>query len=448
MTRRPRADDRPRRAMTQLGGRTRTEGPAALAAPLAEAWARAAEEDLDALTHGFHSWPARMPWPIARTLLEAWRPASVLDPFCGGGTVVVEARVAGAEAVGADLNPLASRLTAVKAEPRDAAAGARLRRLAREVADASAARVRGRVPIEVQLPRSELRWYAPHVVKELGGLLGELRAAATGSDRLALEMVFSALLVKVSRQRADTAERAVERRIRKGLVTELFLRKAVELVERQGRLAEVVKGPAPTLLEADVRALPRRLEGRQVDLILTSPPYGGTHDYVRHHARRLAWLGLDPSGLARGEIGARRRASGRDAAARWDREVEAMLRALRRLLHPEGRAVLVLGDAQVGDRRVGARAQLAALAPAAGLAVVASASQERPDHLGGAARGEHAIVLEATAGRVTPPASRGSPGRAAPRGAPARRRRSRGGAPRRSGTRAGRAGPRGSEPSR
>ena len=45
----------------------------------------------------------------ARTLLRLVpQAASVLDPFCGSATVLVEAKVAGKSAYGCDLSPLAA----------------------------------------------------------------------------------------------------------------------------------------------------------------------------------------------------------------------------------------------------------------------------------------------------------------------------------------------------
>lgn len=389
--------ERDRRALSQIGGRVRTRGDEALAAMLKGAWERAGREDPDTLTHGFHSWPARMHWALARSVFQGTGARSVLDPFCGGGTVLVEARVAGARAVGVDLSPLAVRLCDVKCDARPPGPRERFLEAAEQVAAASEARVRGRVPIHVDLPARELRWYAPHVLKELGGLLEELRAVEPFADRRALAMVLSSIVVKVSRQRADTAERTAEKRIRKGLATELFSRKARELAERWAALHGAAKGPPPKLFEGDARRSPRMLKRRRVELILTSPPYGGTYDYAAHHARRIAWLGLDDRALRRHEIGARRKLSRREGAARWEREVSGMLAAMRAVLRDDGLAVLVMGDAELGGRRVAAPAQLARLAPRHGLALAATASQPRRDFRGGRPREEHLIALRPAA---------------------------------------------------
>ena len=217
-------------------------------------------------------------------------------------------------------------------------------------------------------------------------------------------MVFSAIVVKFSQQRAETAERPTDKRIRKGLPTEFFMRKGNELADRWALLADALPehSHAPRLVLSDARVLPHTLAGEfRCDLILTSPPYGGTYDYLHHHARRHAWLGIQSKALREGEIGARRHLSpdeplrGEQPRARWDRELSAALVALRELMRPEATMVLLIGDAEIGRERVPADQQLERLAGPAELEVVAVASQSRPDWRGGLPRREHLVALRA-----------------------------------------------------
>lgn len=403
----------PRRALSNVGGPIAARGDPAFRFPLGAAMA-AQDEDGgdgqgqgagDSLTHGFHSYPARMHPAIARVILREFYvgPGSeVLDPFCGSGTVAVEAMVAGWASLGSDLDPLALRLARVKTERRGPKQRERFLGRLRKVAAASERRVRERQKVRAQLSAEEVAWYEVHVLKELAGLLEEIRAVKDGHDRKALEMVFSAIVVKFSRQRSETARRREDKRIRKGLVTEFFVRKGEELVERWAALEAALPKPwhEPRFVLSDARRLPHTLSGEyRCDLVLCSPPYGGTYDYLHHHARRHAWLGLNPKQLREREIGARRNLSSespnspKQARARWDSELGETLKSLRTLLRPEGVAVLLVGDAELGDARVAADEQIEALAGDAELEFLAAASQPRPDWRGGAPRAEHLIAL-------------------------------------------------------
>jgi DNA modification methylase len=395
-----------RRALSHVGGPVEARGDVAFRFPLGEAM-RAQDEPIEpALTHGFHAYPARMHPNLARVLLRELfvGPGSeVLDPFCGSGTVAVEALVGGWKALGSDLDPLALRVARVKTQRRGDKSRERFLGRVRAVAAASSLRVRERVDVRASLSPAERSWYDVHVLKELAGLLEEIRAVSDERDRGAMEMVFSAIVVKFSRQRADTAARETQKRVRKGLVTEFFVRKAEELASAWAELAaELARRSdphhAPRFLLSDARTLPETLAGEyRCDLVLTSPPYGGTYDYVHHHARRHAWLGINAKQLREGEIGARRHLSRArspgEARARWDTQVASVLQAIAALLRPEGLAVLLVGDAEVAGDRVSADEQLERLAPAAELSFVAAASQPRPDWRRGPDRREHLVAL-------------------------------------------------------
>jgi hypothetical protein len=67
--------------------------------------------------HEFYRYPARFSPSFARAVITAFsdRGQLVVDPFVGGGTTVVEARLAGRVAIGSDLNALAAFVSRAKA---------------------------------------------------------------------------------------------------------------------------------------------------------------------------------------------------------------------------------------------------------------------------------------------------------------------------------------------
>ena len=76
-------------------------------------------EPVCGLTHAFYRYPARFSPAFARAAILAFsQPGeTVLDPFMGGGTTLVEASALGRRGVGTDINPLATFVTTVKTTP-------------------------------------------------------------------------------------------------------------------------------------------------------------------------------------------------------------------------------------------------------------------------------------------------------------------------------------------
>jgi tRNA G10 N-methylase Trm11 len=407
-----------RRSLTHVGGAVETAGDRDVAARLAAALdvAPAPEpkgtvsesDDPDrSHVHGFHTYPARMHPVTAAHLVRvvSGDSATLLDPFCGSGTVLVEAMIAGRRAVGTDLNPLAVRLARLKTSMLDDAACAATLAAAREIAKLADERRTRRAGATRRYPPEDVALFEPHVLLELDSI----RAGITGRQEAgvgeALGLVLSAIFVKVSRRASDTSGAAASRRIAAGYPARLFVRKAEELVRRIAVLRGLLPpGAMAACVELDDATRLRTLKASTVDAIVTSPPYPGTYDYVAQHALRLRWLGIDSAAFAAGEIGSRRRYATLDArGARdaWSREFGASLRAMARVCRKGARAALIMADSGTRGEALRADAILAQEARAAGFELIARASQTRPHFHGETARAfqsvpraEHALVIE------------------------------------------------------
>lgn len=399
MLRRPHA----KRALVNVGGPVETEGDAALCERLRVALEiRPGERDAT-LTHPFHAYPARLHPAVARSLLSALDlpPGSVvLDPFCGSGTVLVEAMAAGFSAKGRDLSPFATELARLKT--RLTAATDRRRMVA--AADSVAMRAEQGVRLRRQLrvPRGEQRWFHPHTLAELSCLRAELRTT-TGFTLDALRMLFSSVLVKFSMQASDSDARRVWKDVPPRAATQAFAHKARELDRCLAAFAEAVtEGVRVDIVTDDATVLATVAEA-SVDAIVTSPPYANTYDYASQHARRYAWLDLDDRAMREHELGAARTFADDPEIGvfRFKREMSAVTRAFGRVLKPGGRAAIVMADGAAGEAPILADVVLAEAARAGGLRVLARASQSRTvfDETSARAFGnrpkrEHVVVLE------------------------------------------------------
>ena len=418
-----------RRALTHVGGDVETGGDRAAAARLVRALDvagaderagvgldAAARDRLEGTTHddpgrahvhGFHAYPARMhPQTAARLLGDLVPPkGTVLDPFAGSGTVLVEARLLGRSAIGTDLNPLAVALAKLKSTPPPRSDMDALLAAAQTVREHADGRRKARAGATRRYGPDDTALFAPHGLLELDGVRDGVLSVEAPRVREALLLVLSAILIKVSQRTSDTSEHASPRRIAAGYTAKLFLKKTEELVERLDAYARMLPrgAPAPRVALDDATRLASVGEA-SVDAIVTSPPYAATYDYLSHHAARLRWLGLDTRPLARGELGARRHyrtLSARDAERAWVSELTSFLKAAARVARRRAPLVMLIADSAVGDHALRADDLVLRAADAASFVPVARATQRRPHFHGPTAdafarkpRGEHALLLE------------------------------------------------------
>jgi hypothetical protein len=407
-----------------VGGAIETEGDRADAERLSHALAvPSATDDEDSArshVHGFHTYPARMHPVTASRLVNAFVPTGgrVFDPFCGSGTVLVEALIAGRAAVGTDLNPLAVRLASCKTRVRSSAEFAQLIDLAADCATQADARRAAKAGASRRFPRADVELFEPHVLLELDSLRVGIEALRDDPTRADLELVLSAVLVKLSRKPGDTSKRIATRRTAAGFTARLFMDKTRELVERFTAFNRLLPKPPPAVvvIQDDATKLERLppagrnenvagsvLISDQISAIVTSPPYAATYDYLAHHELRLRWLGLDATPLTRGEIGSRAtyaRLKPKEAHAAWTKELERFFRAAARVLPSGAPLVVLMADSAVGDAALRADEIVAEAGRASGFTPSARASQPRPHFHGPTAkafrqrsRHEHALLL-------------------------------------------------------
>jgi hypothetical protein len=70
-------------------------------------------------THRYYNYPARFSPLFVRSIIETFtKPGdTIVDPFMGGGTTIIESIASGRRAIGTDINPLSSFITKVKTTP-------------------------------------------------------------------------------------------------------------------------------------------------------------------------------------------------------------------------------------------------------------------------------------------------------------------------------------------
>jgi len=398
---------RQRRAFSTLGGPVDVGGDPDAARILRDLFA--VDPALArALTHGFHSYAGRMHPTIARGAVAAFsQPGdTVVDPFCGSGTVLVEAMSAGRAAIGVDASPLGTAIARVRTTLLGPAERERLTTTAVELAEEAGERARKRRRPEVPAwARGEIAHFHAHVLFELLGLRELVFATPEDGVGRALRLCLSSILVKFMKAGPEAPRDGLTKRIARGVPSRMLADRAAELCQGLAAIERRMPAgtPAPVVHEGDARALP--LPAGRAALVLSSPPYAGTYDYATQHETRFAWLGLSPRVFRRVQLGARTSAIGKVGVDSWRVAEERFIAEIARVLRPGGQALLVVGDGVVGGQSENAPDGIAEAGAAVGLEPVARASQARPirdkrlaEIFAGFPRREHLLLLRKRGG--------------------------------------------------
>lgn len=243
------------------------------------------------LTHGLHRFAAKYIPQIPAWVMEEFadRNSVVLDPFCGSGTTLVEGLHRCQKTIGIDCDPLA-RLIA-KAKTADVQSekivelGQQLRRTWRGPAQ------------RLEVPMPELvnfgHWFSEAAWGHLQSLLEAImKLECDKAEREFLLCVFSSIIRWVSNADNQTQKTYVSGTLKKyppeapTTFWKAFERALIGLRELERYRLSTAEA---TVIEGDAANI--ELPKSSVDLIVTSPPYLDSVDYMYNFMLEYFWLG-------------------------------------------------------------------------------------------------------------------------------------------------------------
>jgi len=255
---------------------------------------------LDANDRAFHDWyrfVLSFPAHIVRDYLvnhfQLKPGAKVLDPFCGTGTTLVEARLLGYEAFGVEANPMAHFASTLKATA--SARPSALQKWAEQVgADASQRIARARTLRTLRPEADDLL---------LADCIGPVPLHKTLVLREAIEKATPESLrpyglLALAKTAVETAsnlhfgpEVGVRGRKLDAPVVEAWLRNVNQMAGHLRLTKSNTLLPA-TVLRADAREIASLIPAATIDAVFTSPPYPNEKDYTRTTRLESVLLGF------------------------------------------------------------------------------------------------------------------------------------------------------------
>lgn len=253
--------------------------------------------------HGIHEYRGKFFPQLVKSLINisGVRQGTILDPMCGSGTTLVEARSSGNHAIGFDMNPLSVFISQTKCSVMD---------LRPTSIVWAYDQLKERVANAAVLPEGQTRlaaddaylrqWFSDAVLSELD----VITAAIAGLNDQAVAQLFrvslSNIIRRVSYQKEeDLRVRREYKRINREEVRTLFLDEALRAAKSVA--ADVSHGTSIPLgqaqvCEGDARSFVRdgRVAPETVDLVITSPPYATALPYLDTDRLSLSYLELLP----------------------------------------------------------------------------------------------------------------------------------------------------------
>lgn len=255
--------------------------------------------------HGLHPYKGKFYPQLARALLNVCTvPAGglVLDPFAGCGTSVLEASLLGIRGIGVDANPMAVLVSQAKLE----LLGCPVDKVKREFV-----KLQQLPEAPEQLPDENYlaRWFPPRNLDFLRRIVAQIRTCLSPIAQNGAMVALSSVLreaswqdphqLRVARRRdtkvpdlADLFYAALDNLLKDLAGVQTIPRLRWQRIPRLG--SRVVEGDSRDLL-----SVVRRHVRRQVDAVVTSPPYASALPYIDTDRLSLRALGLLPHGRQR-----------------------------------------------------------------------------------------------------------------------------------------------------
>jgi len=251
--------------------------------------------------HGIDKYPAKLIPQAARYLLQEYIPkgSTVLDTFCGTGSVLVEASLSRFNSIGIDLNPLATLFASVKTTI---------------YSETELNEAISKFNNEIRYMKSGdtynfsniYTWFTPQVLNDLSRIQKTISLAAKSLSNSQTRFLIASL-ARIVREcsKADSKgpKPFISKKARcsnKGInvdVLEKFYETASFIKMRLlDYSACFQKRPAPfsTILTGDTRDFLRHEISPTINAIITSPPYINAQDYYRSSKLELRIARLLP----------------------------------------------------------------------------------------------------------------------------------------------------------
>ncbi len=252
--------------------------------------------------HRWVPWIAGFSSDFLSDALGKYLPVSgtVLDPFSGVGTTLVEAVKYGHDAIGFEINPYAALASRVKANAHFIPLDTLIAESSKFEAFYSRKAANGYVP-RSEVPagfKTRAEFYSPKVLRKVLIVQDFISSIKDNNLRDLFRLVFASTMVRYSNY---SYEPSLGRRVAAGkqVIEDFSVER--EITKKLKEMSDDVawlqanmpsKKPQATVINNSFFKYADHIETGSVDLVITSPPYLNNYHYNRNTRPQLYWLGF------------------------------------------------------------------------------------------------------------------------------------------------------------
>ena len=261
-------------------------------------------------THSFHTYPATMISHVARKIISKYgsEGMNLLDPYCGSGTSLVEARLAGLNAFGFDLNHMARKISTAKTF--DYNIDELQFSVARLITQMEGLKLKGVIKSIKQsgFDSAVIRsWYRDKSIREISTLLDLIKDQNLGTNaEWFIKLTLSDCLREVAFQRNHEFKLyRIKKEERSNFYVPLFpifIKKLKRNLKGMSEYHSELKSrnflnsTKANVSNNNTVLTDKITEVPEIDIVVTSPPYGDSETtvaYAQFSWLSNVWLGLD-----------------------------------------------------------------------------------------------------------------------------------------------------------
>lgn len=311
------------------------------------------------LSHDYFRYIGKFPPQLAREFIRRYakprRP--ILDPMCGGGTVLLEAKIAGYDAIGYDVNPvsvLVSRVVTTGIEP--SLLEDYTRNLVAKAGETLLSRLFTTLPSTSYHihPIPDLLGNEVYFAEENLRELAELKLLIDAVDHLAIRdfytVAFLSIMRHVSQANVKKMNTEIDENKPRQEVWPTFYKKLKRMIEVNRSVWALPRTDIRVELK-DARKL--LLNDETTPLVIVHPPYLTNTAFSESVQLPLAWMGVKHTQVWKKELRARGSYLREpDGLQKYLVDWHGILAEIYRGLEPSGICVVVVGDGQMDYVRI------------------------------------------------------------------------------------------------